>query len=704
MTFESAAECKNTVPRICLEINLETGPLYLATTALREPDKYWQGRLRHDGIHGLKRGVDLDVFQPLTDEAEFLLDDEDNAISQLMQQVSFDDRSAKVWACLQEAGTLKWHQLTAGTTEDRGEERGCPRIAVRPNIREWLGILQESIREKAFGSNIEKDSVGQGRNIVFGTIAENAAIRAWCVDTSNRYFDAAQHALKSVTGVWRLRSSSLTAIPGSDWSWLNTTDLEGNPCARIYVSSSYWQAGDKIYYSGTGMESAGDGSGTLLQNPSDFILEALRQFSELADSQIDLTSFADFKTYCTSQGLDTAGESGGVIPWEEGQLHEDQLEVLGKMAGCAGAMLYLNNEGALAVAPADTSSVSSDPVEIDIHDLTADIPRRETPQLNKLSQVRGLYGTDHRSKTPPEYVDAKIESVAEPASQEQDLPFIQGMEAAKHCLGPRILRRCNAHQIIAEFNGPHGCNREIGDIISLTHRHFQGGVQGKQYMITELDYSELMAGRMGFRGTMVGPGRYPVPVFSGEQELRIYPVIDTYVSEAHSSTAYGSAVILRHGEQENTWDDPWRLRTVFKIPLAQFDTLSAQIKTLIFRVRVTDHFCPSGQILKELNATGFSNDSTWGNFNGSAWSEANIGPTLAELPPTTGFRDFVLNSTGVDYVDDQRASNGGDGYAYFTFQAMNYRPWADEIEEMQLASTEHPTESWWPQLIATVIV
>ena len=367
-------------------------------------------------------------------------------------------------------------------------------------------------------------------------------------------------------------------------------------------------------------------------------------------------------------------------------------------------MIFLNNEGNLAIAPADTSSLVDEPHPVGIHDLTADIPRRETPQLNKLSKVRGLYGSDHRSKTPPEYVDARIESVAEPASQEQELPFIQGMEAAKHSLGPRILRRCNAHQIIGEFNGVHGVNREIGDIISLTHKHYQGGVEDRQYMITELDYSALLEGRLGFTGTLVGPGRYPNPVFSGEQEIRIYPEVDTYIDQYRSSTSFGSSQILRHGEQENDWDNSWRLRALFKLPLAELDSVGAQIKSIIFRIWVVDHFCKSGQILKQLNCSGISNGSSYGNVNGAAWSESNIGPTLAELPAAVGFRDFVLNQTGISYVDNQRASKTGDGYAYLTFQPMNYAPWDDRIEEMQLASSENAIASKRPVMIVTAIV
>ena len=217
---------------------MKTGPIYLSSTSLRETDKYWEGRLRHDGINGLKRSVDLDSFQPGTDEVEFLIEDDDNFISNLMKQVSFDDRSAEVWVCLQEGEILEWKQIFSGTTEDRGEDRGCPRIAVRPNIREWLDILQESIHEKAFGANIEKDSIGQGRNIIFGTISQNASIRAWCVDTVNRYFDLAQHSIKAVTGVWQLRSSKLTAVPAQYWTFHNTTDLLGKSLGQNYSGSN----------------------------------------------------------------------------------------------------------------------------------------------------------------------------------------------------------------------------------------------------------------------------------------------------------------------------------------------------------------------------------------------------------------------------------------------------------------------------------
>lgn len=697
-----------------VHLALDSGNKYYAIPQHKADTIEYKGRLL--SADGLSRKIDVINADVQTSEAKVILIDNDEEIAKIFANEALIGKVGTVSIGFKDdTGTLFTDNVFSGTLERRQSTTTQQEVAIIPKLREAIGILQRSVTEAAFPS-APGSTLGQGLNIVLGDVdsinRDNGAVYCPIVDTTNRYVAVAQHACKLADNFIKVKGDTITNITPSAISY-TATDAESKTYTRATIGVGDWDE-DALYYCDCqGLETAGDGTGSIIYNPALLIEKVITDFSDLTASDINTTAFDTFETLMTTRGYDTAGEWGGVIPWNPGEVLDDPTEILSQLAFNCGGALFVDGDGKISIVDTDISETESDTSTLTLieeKDLTRVNARLNRAPFTILNKTRAPYKWAHKIASGEKAIIAEdegsVSNYGETKENETLLYFVRGTDTVEDLLTRYLLKRGGNPQIVSlPMSGLHKHGVEVGDTILLTHNHVNNDFNEKQLKVITVDtFIPQFNGRASAYDhtfeTFTGVTRANVfgPVsFSGEETTEFQASDDTYVAAIAGSTNYGTETTMWHGNP-GFGEGINRRRFGVKFDISAVGVAGGTVESASLQLYVTLSFNPSALQLRELTNPGTAPEwteasSTWNTFrDGVGWDDAlNIGSTLLASDPGaggTGYKSFVFNSSGITYIE-----NNKNGDVHFTLQDMN------RGESYYFATSEHATSAFQPRLI-----
>lgn len=392
----------------------------------------------------------------------------------------------------------------------------------------------------------------------------------------------------------------------------------------------------------------------------------------------DDTSFSAFSTLCSSRGYTAYNHFAGLIPVDPGNI-ENPLDVLENLCRSVDAALYVTRSGAIGIKSADISELESSTVKsVSINDFTEANIATENQSDITVNKLRVRYGWSHRQNNYQKFFTAtdtgSVAAYGETIEDILELPYIRDEDMAKDVAARYLLRRGGKPVYArATINGYHHISEyDLGDVIDITHAHILGGWQNKQFKVVGIT-DDLMRAQMPIEVISLGDCYGPI-VYGGAVETTKTPTVDTYVANGFGSipnTSYGSSTIFAHGG--NTSDFPVTgifRRCALRFSLADVDAAGGTITSATVVLNCSYVQSPSALQLRQLNSTAWSGSSTLNNFDGSAWTDGDIGGTTLGTAGAggTGTKTFTLNSSGITYLNSVR---GGTNLIQMTLSVMN---------------------------------
>lgn len=173
----------------------------------------------------------------------------------------------------------------------------------------------------------------------------------------------------------------------------------------------------------------------------------------------------------------------------------------------------------------------------------------------------------------------------------------------------------------------------------------------------------------------------PLEPGGGNLELIIEPTVDTYVNQEYSSSSYGTL-----GYFVQAYDPPDRCRFGVSYSLATLLTGDA-IVSAIWAINVENIYQQPTIELHELlsGGAGFSNGSTYDNWNGVGWNEAWIGGLVASHAAQAGQVDVPFNESGLTLL-----RNNKGGTVIFAGMSTDGLPFGNNVKITSKEGTYAP--------------
>lgn len=759
---EKAAAAK---PYVRLEMVLDSG-----TKTYSHPEHtgqpFEEGRVQD--VSGIRRSIDVSNFNVQASEGNIKLDNADGGVSEVINNDLLAGRTGSIILSFKDSsGVLLNETQYKGPLDYKVIDPVRSMISIRPKLRESIGIMQRSITSSAFpdapnGQTAGKIStLGKGQNIIYGTMASDTGgpFEMFLIDeTANaEKLGAAQHSMKSFTALYQLIGDVFSTVGGGDYTFNNNqTDGDGKTYSGITFDAGIWQAGARYFGAGTGIEDNDDGSGTLVENPVDWIKKVLIDHSLLTSADIDDASFTAVATIASDRDYDDAGENGGVIPWTGGQLIQDPLQILQAFGLSFGFCFYQTRDGKIAITDADISELdTSTSLEmITVNDLTPQDIKASRNSLTLTNKARVLYSNNHRVGFENIVEATDDGSVAEYGeTQETELPlrFVRDLDTAKD-VSERLLLKRGGKPYVAEFatNGHHKISTiEVGDNILITHKQMPGVWTDKQFKVIS-KAPRLVQATESYRAVSLGDVIGPVSFLAsegqpGEATVDVVATLSTFYgstgvacsgqahnSDFNSNSSFGTLTYMQHGfhfaDQAvcffsgKGWGDnrgfmalrfnlpagTWAARTISKVV---FTLQVLSIPSLQYQF-FTDPLFRSGWgggTIQKLANEVWLEGGTHNNIDGvgTVMSNSLVTTLYTDSPGLssgTGPKSGTLNAAGLTAFQNAAAATGeGVGgedvnISWRTFNADNF------TRVCQIASTRHGTTSFRPKVAITYTV
>lgn len=751
-------------PAVRVKFELDSGDVEYSS-----PEHASASLFREDKILGIKpisRGIDIDRFEPLGSETEIAIEDTDGSFGDLLSSEVLQKQSGQIdLAMKDDSGTITTLTLIKGVLEKgKSFEPLSPTVVIKTKLRAAIKPFNRLITEVDFIAAPDK-SLGVPLNIVIGEVyaetASNGAVYCPIIDTANRKCAVAGHACKNVPTVYKIKSDVRTSVTFT----LTKADTDGgsNTYCSITIDVGDWDADAEYFANVQGLETVGDGTGTLYVNPADMMEQLLLQFGGLVSGDIDATTFTAYKTICANRSYDTTGETGGCIPWNKAEIIDDPLTVLKAFGESWGCCFYVTADGKLAVVDADISSVDSGSGQKEIS--VADIAMSDDMSIDtqpydvinkteidyKLAQgieksEQSIVGTDQSS----------IDNLGEKKAL-LSIPFTRGSTTIKDVIERLMLRRGGkGFSLNLPIVGLQHYDAEVGDTILVTHPQMIGSTSPwdkKQFMITNIEFRPLrqaqdiicrplaeIYGPISFAEQFSVTLAIDESTFIGTTKI---PCSGTSYTDAYANAGYGTLDYLRHGHHsvsltldENdelplckcdslgAGDIHWRSLFRFNLPASPWSTRSIVSITINFYVQETDNLiwtygdgdmwpkfwqCDDPKYRSNEWAGGNlhkCNDTGWGtgsSYNGLSWSDASdIGTDLGAYSGGTGWKSIVLNSAGITMFT---SAAGGTGQPSGSGRDANLVLQAHNdgnyLNAAKIASSRHATLAPYAQIVYT---
>lgn len=276
MTWDTQITRSGVRKAACLELVLDGGTYYFADTDLREPDKFWVGRIK--SMSNITRTLDpTNRGMNIADVTVTLINHDDDStdigyFESLMQSETLDNREANVYLkFVEDDGTVVSEKIFSGIAIP-GSLSGDGltfTLTIRNALKAKLGILQRTINDIAHTSapdgsaaGYPESTLGWGQNVVAGKVASNrGAVRCVMIDDTadSEQFLVTQGGCYDITDVYRKRSDAFTKLTLTTHYTvtLYAKDAEGNAYSYIELTAGQWQEGDELYANVEGIPGEG---------------------------------------------------------------------------------------------------------------------------------------------------------------------------------------------------------------------------------------------------------------------------------------------------------------------------------------------------------------------------------------------------------------------------------------------------------------
>lgn len=469
------------------------------------------------------------------------------------------------------------------------------------------------------------------------------------------------------------------------------------------------------------------------ENPARFLQEILSAFDGwgFPSNEIHRQSFNDAADNANERWPSISGYFGGVIPRIHGMIQSanNQWVLAQAIARSFDHTLMITRDGLLALVLLDTiTTVDVDATPIIIYDqkngdMKGEILGTDQDPFPHVNEIRAVFKNKqsfiHAAATEA-YLLARNETAQIDngviRDKEQEYQFVCNANALQGAGtgvldNQLLLRSGNTKYVTWTTPGLWGlqANSDIGDAVSLSANGIFGEWNQKQVRVFSVA-ADLWNGTVTLTAATIGDQVGSI-AFSGEATVILTPVHDTYVRALDTGGIYGAAQTLAHSNGFTSKDEPPHITPGHQRTALRYD-VSGIPDTAIIKAASLGVYCEFafndriGGIpdlsLRQLLSTGWDEDiSTWANFDGSIWTDANCGgtPFTASVAMGIGARTFVLNAAGIAYIQG-RVEVAGDDLVQLGFQpASQMEPF--DLEAYIIGSKENSNSAKHPLLTIT---
>ena len=217
------------------------------------------------------------------------LDNADSGISDLMETYEWSNKSVTV-KIGQGTTAADYTTVFIGTILFPGGitfDDTTARIDLDDERMKDEKVLPTSKFSASTYSNVEEKSKNFPIPMIYGDWRTSAGggekVPCYCINTTNRTFKIAAHAIKSIEAVYKNGSAAT----------LTSTDLS---TAQFVMDDAYDETTDTVTANIQGATHNGTSGGTLLESLPDIVQDVLETHLSVASSNLDATAFAAWET------------------------------------------------------------------------------------------------------------------------------------------------------------------------------------------------------------------------------------------------------------------------------------------------------------------------------------------------------------------------------------------------------------------------
>lgn len=439
--------------RQLVEISLTGKTLYYARDPVTFTDgTVYDGRLLSMSSMSLTAGQLLDprVTMP---SLTLSLDNSDNGISDLMETYEWSNKSVTV-KIGQGTTAADYTTVFIGTILFPGGIQFDDTTAHIELDDERMKDERVLPTNKFFVStyaNVEEKSRNLPIPLIYGdwqtTAGGGEKVPCYCINTTNRTFKIASHAIKSIEAVYK---NGVAAT-------LTSTDLAN---AEFVMADAYDQTVDTVTANIQGATHNGTSGGTLLESLPDIVEDILTTHLSISAGNIDASAFSTWETNLGTtkarRHISTEASSNTLITHALIEGFADLIILDGKytpryrVAGLTGLDSYRDFDMTARRDGVKNFSVARDPERITLNQVVADyrydpVNLKYAGRFDQNSDAAiALVGTTRRRRMVYEwlYVDADAEIRAE----RELFTFAAELEMLTVGIGPRALTKVPTDQ------------------------------------------------------------------------------------------------------------------------------------------------------------------------------------------------------------------------------------------------------------------
>lgn len=291
MTFQTDTNLFSSRPLLLLEVTLDSGTEYYSHLDIVIGGQQYSGRImkvgqvyrRRDFLANKHSPAELTIELVNTD-LEFSKWQTENLLNREVQMTVYmvtDSPSSKV----------VFKGLISGISF---KEHVC-RLAVKDISYKYFKEKWQKFIKQEDWSNAYKTAIGKPFPIAYGVCSNSeGAVPAYLIDTATNKYVCAGHACKAISQVYK------NGVAASHTNENLAESFDGDYITTFTVAGA--ADADEITVNLSGVEDAGDSSGTLLTDPVDCLEHFLEDWAGFPAANIDATTFAAAKVITQARG------------------------------------------------------------------------------------------------------------------------------------------------------------------------------------------------------------------------------------------------------------------------------------------------------------------------------------------------------------------------------------------------------------------
>ena len=484
MTFQTETEAHTGEPVVLCVISLDSGDEYIAKVDVAESSNFYDGYVKSFG--SISRTVASTNSAFKTSDVTIICFNADQHFSQNYNYKTLLNRTVSIKVGTVNLAIGSFKQIYKGVITNFSYASETFKITVRDATERYLNSKDYGVIVGVddFGSAAD-GAVGKRMPIIYGECTGNGPCQGLHVNTVLHGYVFAGHAVKAIDNVYsRDSDGNLSEITTG---LTKTTALGFNGDYIAYVSFTSDYSDYDIVANIDGVETNGDGTGTLITNPITQMEHFVDTWLSLPSALKDSTGITAAKTLAGNRSYAGAGIIKGT---------ENAKKVLQNMALCSNALIFHNTDGEFSCEIFDivdfiTSDVTPTPYTAQDHVLEKAFEIK--PQLRNLcNKVIANYEWDEglrEYKSQKVYTaDAAVTAANKTYEKVLNLDFINSDTMAAD-VAQRFLKQYKYPPMECTFKTSlTGLNEDLVSMIGITHFAGTGigGYDGQLHRIEKI--------------------------------------------------------------------------------------------------------------------------------------------------------------------------------------------------------------------------